>query len=101
MCPRRSASQGKVVVPYEVIRLDRETALGSVAEIRQAVLEAGEGNLDWPRIPVEIDDLGQLRDVLEGWGIKAIPGQLNVQRALDRHAVWVGRGVAVRGAKWR
>jgi hypothetical protein len=86
-------------MPFEVIRLDRETALGSVAEIRQAVLEAGEGNLNWPRIPVEIDDLDQLPDVLEGWGVSRKPSQLDVQRALNRYAVWVGRGLAVRRLK--
>jgi hypothetical protein len=86
-------------MPFEVIRLDRETALGSVAEIRQAVLEAGEGNLNWPRIPVEIDDLDQLPDVLEGWGVSRKPSQLDVQRALNRYAVWVGGIVAVRGLK--
>ena len=71
-------------MPYEVIRLDRETALEAVAEIRRTVLEAGEGNLDWPRIPVEIDDLDQLADVLDGWGISNKPSQLDVKGALDR-----------------
>jgi hypothetical protein len=83
-------------VPYEVIRLDRDTALEPIAEIRQAVLEAGEGDLDCPRIPVEIDDLDQLPDVLDSWGMGPKPSQLDVQRALDRHAVWVGQGLAVR-----
>ena len=86
-------------MPFEVIRLDRETALEAVAEIRRIVLEAGEGDLDWPRIPVEIDDLDQLPDVLESWGVKVRPSPLDVQRALDLHAVWVRQGVAVRRLK--
>jgi hypothetical protein len=86
-------------VPFEVIRLDRETALEPVAEIRRTVLEAGEGNLNWPRIPVEIDDLDQLPDVLEGWGVSSKPCELDVRRALDRYAVWIGGVVAVRRLK--
>jgi hypothetical protein len=69
-------------------------------KIRQTVLQAGEGNNpDWPRIPVEIDDLDQLGDILDSWGVVKKPSQLDVQRALDHHAIWVGRGLAVRRLK--
>jgi hypothetical protein len=47
-------------------------------------------------IPVEIDGLDQLPDVLESWGTSSKPSELDVQRTLDCHAVWVGRGVAIR-----
>jgi hypothetical protein len=87
--------KGSVAVSFEVIQLDRETALQSVAEIRQVVLQASEGE----RIPVEIDDLDQLGDILDSWGVVKKPSQLDVQRALDRHAVWVGGIVAVRKLK--
>jgi hypothetical protein len=83
-------------MPYEVIALDRDTARESIAEIRQIVLSTGEGELVWPRIPVQIDDLEQLGDVLDGWGVKVTPSQLDVQNALDRYQVWVRWGVAVR-----
>jgi hypothetical protein len=43
---------------------------------------------------------GQLADILDWWGIRlARASQLDVQRALDRHAVWVGDQVAVRRLK--
>ncbi|MET0660821.1 MAG: hypothetical protein ABW110_21990 [Steroidobacteraceae bacterium] len=91
-------------MPYEVIALDRQTALESAADIRQIVLATDEGDLDgWPRIPVQISDLDQLSDVLDGWGVKNKPSQLDVEQAVDRHAVWIGRGMAVRlmkGARW-
>jgi hypothetical protein len=41
---------------------------------------------------MEIDDLDQVSDVLDGWGIAKKPSQLDVQRALDFNAVWIGRG---------
>jgi hypothetical protein len=84
-------------MPYEVIRPDRETALASVVRLGRSCWK--RESLNWPRIPVEIDDLEQLADVLEGWGISARPGQLDVQNALDRYAVWVRQGVAVRQLK--
>ena len=43
--------------------------------------------------------LDHLSDVLDGWGVKNKPSELDVERALDRHAVWIGRGVAVRRVK--
>jgi hypothetical protein len=86
-------------MPYEVIRLDRETALLSEADIRQIVLSMQEGDINWPRMPMEIDDLDQLSDVLDSWGIVKKPNPLDVQRALDFHAVWIGRGLAVRQLK--
>jgi hypothetical protein len=87
-------------MPYEVIALDRETALESMANIRKIVLTSDVGELDgWPRIPIQIDDLDQLSDVLDMWGVRNRPCQLDVERAVDRHAVWIGRGVAVRCVK--
>jgi hypothetical protein len=86
-------------VPFEVIALDRDTALLSEADIRQIVLCMQEGDINWPRMPVEIDDLDQLSDVLDSWGIVKKPSALDVQNALDRHEVWVGRGLAVRQLK--
>ena len=62
-------------------------------------LHASEGDIGWPRIPVEIDDLDQLGDILDGWGVAKKPSQLDVQRALDRHGGWVGGIVAVRKLK--
>jgi hypothetical protein len=86
-------------MPFEVIRLDRDTAMLSEADVRQIVLSMQEGDINWPSIPVEIDDLDQLGDVLDSWGVLKKPSQLDVQRALDFHAVWVGREVAVRHLK--
>jgi hypothetical protein len=83
-------------MPYEVIALDRDTARESIAEIRQIVLSTGEGDLVWPRIPIEIDSLDQLADILESWGVGVRPNPLDVQRAIDLHAVWVRQTVAVR-----
>ena len=63
----------------------------------------GLGSVGWPGMPVEIERLDQLSDV-DRWSIVKKPRQLDVQRALDRHAVCVGWGVAVRqikGAKRR
>ena len=75
-------------------------SLKSAAEIRQIVLATDEGDLDgWLRIPIQIDDLDQLSDVLDMWGVRNRPSQLDVERALDRNAVWVGRGLAVRCVK--
>src|SRR4029450_7795885 len=78
--------------------------LEPAAKIGQIVLTADVGDIDgWPRIPVQISDLDQLSDVLDIWGVRNKPSQLDVERAIDRHAVWIGRGVAVRrmkGARW-
>jgi hypothetical protein len=68
------------------------------AEVRKLVLEMEEGELNGPHIPMEIDDLEQLREVLEVWGMKppVRSSRLDVERALDRHQVWVAGRVAVR-----
>ena len=71
------------------------------AEVRKMVLEMGEGELNGPHIPMEIDDLEQLGEVLEGWGMK-LPTRsspLDVERALDRYQVWLGGRVAVKRLK--
>ena len=68
------------------------------AEVRKMVLEMGEGELNGPHIPMEIDDLEQLREVLDVWGMK-LPvrySPLDVERALDRYQVWVAGRVAVK-----
>jgi hypothetical protein len=85
-------------MPFLVIALDRDTARLSLAEIRKTVLETGEVELCWPRIPIEIDDLDQLADVLEGWGVTRPVGAsaVNIERALDRSQVWTAGGIAVR-----
>jgi len=83
-------------MPFEVIRLDKHTSLLPEADIRQIVLSMDEGDINWPSIPVEIDDLDEIGDVLDSWGVLKKPSQWDVQRALDYHAVWVGREVAVR-----
>ena len=70
------------------------------ARIRQIVLTTDVGELEgWPRVPVQISDLDQLSDVLDMWGVRKKPSQLDVERALDRYAVWVGPGMAVRRLK--
>jgi len=49
----------------------------------QIVLTMDVGDLDgWPRIPVQINDLDQLSDVLDMWGVTNRPSQLDVERAL-------------------
>jgi hypothetical protein len=78
-------------MPYEVIALDRETAREPGYRIRQIVLTADVGELEgWPRVPVQISDLDQLSDVLDGWGIRHKPNPLDVEDAIDLHAVWIG-----------
>jgi hypothetical protein len=68
------------------------------------VLTADVGDLEgWPRVPVQISDLDQLSDVLDGWGIRHKPNPIDVEDALDLHSVWIGQGLAVRrvkSAKW-
>jgi hypothetical protein len=88
-------------MPYEVISLDRDTASMPHIEIRKMVLELGEGELTGSHIPMEIETLDELADVLDGWGMKA-PARsspLDVERSLDRFQVWIGGRVAVRRLK--
>jgi hypothetical protein len=85
-------------MPYEVIALDRETASMPHTEIRKVVLELGEGELTGSHIPMEIESLDELADVLDGWGMKA-PARsspFDVEGALDRWQVWICGRVAVR-----
>ena len=86
-------------MPYEVISLDRDTASMPHTEIRQLVLEMGEGELTFSaHIPIEISDLEELEQALDVWGMKrpARSSPLDVERALDRFQVWISGRVAVR-----